>query len=76
MGREGVGAGGRREAVETGCAVYPDLVSTVGVGKVVAVAEGDDEDLLFVGAGSDIALVGLVLAGADIWCLWLSSGLG
>ena len=71
-----MGAGVRRGAVGTDCGVDLDMALTVGVGGVRAVAEGGCEVLLFVGAGSDIALVGLVLAGADIWCLWLSGGLG
>ena len=49
---------------------------TVDVEMVGIVAEGDSEDLRFVGVGADIALVGFVLVVADIWHLWLSGDPG
>jgi hypothetical protein len=42
------------------------MVLIVDVGMVGAVAEGDTEDLWFVGGHADIALMGPVLVGADI----------
>ena len=68
-GGEEVGAGGRGFAVGTGCAVDPGRVLTVVVETVGAVAEGHSEDLRFVGAGAEIAPVGVVLVVADIWRL-------
>ena len=71
-----MGAGVRREAGGTGCAVDPGRVLTVVVEMVGAVAEGDsEEDLRIVGAGAEIAPVGVVLVVADIERLWLSGDL-
>ena len=70
-----MGAGVRRDAGGTGCAVDPGRVLTVVVEMVGAVAEGHSEDLRFAGADAEIAVVGVVLVVADIERLWLSGDL-